>query len=136
MIENTNKLNLSITSTPDNLKCVGEIIDELGLYNKLSQDEVANIELVLGEAISNAIMHGNKCNSNKVVDVTAFIDESTLKITVKDEGDGFNYNAVPDPTLPENIEKPTGRGVFLMKQFCDYVVFENNGSCVELNFKF
>jgi serine/threonine-protein kinase RsbW len=57
-----------------------------------------------------------------------------IKFTVKDEGQGFNYDNLPDPTAPENIEKPGGRGIFLMKHLSDEVSFRNNGTEVELSF--
>ena len=58
-----------------------------------------------------------------------------VSFTVKDEGSGFNYDSLPDPTNPENIEKPNGRGVFLMRNLADKVSFEDNGSKVILDFK-
>ena len=56
-------------------------------------------------------------------------------LAIKDEGEGFDFNNLPDPTAPENLEKPTGRGVFLMKNLSDLVVFSDNGSVVEIHFK-
>jgi len=62
-------------------------------------------------------------------------DNNTITFKVKDMGSGFDYNNLPDPTAPENIEKVTGRGVFLMKNLADLVVFSDNGSTVEIQFK-
>jgi serine/threonine-protein kinase RsbW len=61
--------------------------------------------------------------------------DNEISFTIKDEGDGFNFNSLPDPTDPENIDKPNGRGVFLMKNLADTVEFENNGSTVKIRFK-
>jgi serine/threonine-protein kinase RsbW len=93
------------------------------------------VELVLGEAINNAITHGNNGDVSKEVVVEIWTEINTLIITVADQGTGFNYYSIPDPTLPENKEKLTGRGVFLMKSLSDLVLFENNGSKVKIHFK-
>jgi serine/threonine-protein kinase RsbW len=129
------KITHTIASSPSNFSELEIILQKLRNSWDLPDDINANVELVLGEAINNAIIHGNKGNAQKNVFVSIEMPNHELCITVADEGPGFNFNTVPDPTLPENIEKPTGRGVFLMKQLADFVVFSNNGSVVELRFK-
>ena len=62
------------------------------------------------------------------------LEESQIKFIVEDEGTGFDYNNLPDPTLPENISKPGGRGIFLMKNLCDEVSFKKDGRVAELSF--
>ena len=61
-------------------------------------------------------------------------DESTIKFRIEDLGDGFNYANLPDPTSPENLEKPGGRGIFLMRHLADEVDFKEGGRVVELSF--
>jgi serine/threonine-protein kinase RsbW len=86
------------------------------------------------EAVNNSIVHGNKFDINKTVDVSVQISPSEIHIYVKDQGVGFNYEDVPDPTKPENLENVSGRGVFLMKNLADNIFFENKGSHIELVF--
>jgi len=62
------------------------------------------------------------------------VHENNLRFTIEDEGPGFDYDNLPDPTAPENIEKPHGRGVFLMKKLADNCLFEDNGRVVILEF--
>jgi serine/threonine-protein kinase RsbW len=86
------------------------------------------------EAVNNSIVHGNKFDSTKSVEVSVQISDSSIHIYVKDEGPGFKFEDVPDPTKPENIENISGRGVFLMRNLADKINFNNNGSHVELIF--
>ena len=80
------------------------------------------------------MIHGNGADEGKIVNVNMEKSNNIIKFYVKDTGDGFDYNNLPDPTSPENIEKTTGRGVFLMKNLSDLVVFSNNGATVEIQF--
>jgi serine/threonine-protein kinase RsbW len=73
-------------------------------------------------------------NPSKTVTVHFSIAENNLRFTIEDEGPGFDYDNLPDPTAPENIEKPHGRGVFLMKKLADNCAFEDNGRVVILDF--
>ena len=90
--------------------------------------------LAVLEATNNAIVHGNKEVETKKVRVDIAKEKKTLKVVVADEGRGFDYNKIPDPTLLENIEKPNGRGVFLIKNLADKLTFENNGSKIQMIF--
>ena len=102
---------------------------------EVKEDIYGHILVALTEAVNNALQHGNKANPDKNIEVTFRVKSDTLYFTVKDEGSGFNPNTLPDPTDPKNIEKPTGRGIFLMKHLCDNVTFEDNGVKVVLEFK-
>ena len=86
------------------------------------------------EGVNNAIVHGNKLDPEKSVAVACSIDEKNLVFRITDEGPGFDYDNLPDPTAPENIEKPHGRGVFLMRHLADECAFEDDGRIVELTF--
>ena len=129
------KKELKFASDLQNLNIADHIVDTITRGNELKPDIYGNILLSLTEAINNAIVHGNKFNSNKQVTVEFSIDDfNSLIITVQDEGNGFDHNSVPDPTDPENIEKLNGRGVFLIKNLADEVNYLSNGKVVQMKF--
>jgi serine/threonine-protein kinase RsbW len=80
--------------------------------------------------------YGNEGNPNKQIKIAVESDEKKIKFLVTDEGNGFDYNELPDPTDPLNIDKPQGTGIFLMKHLADKVEFNNNGQEVLLTFNF
>ncbi|KPK79758.1 MAG: hypothetical protein AMJ81_12850 [Phycisphaerae bacterium SM23_33] len=90
------------------------------------------IRLALEEALSNAIKHGNRYDPDKSITVEAEIKDDHTAITVADEGEGFDPAAVPDPTADENLEKPSGRGIMLMRAYMDTVQFSKRGNQVSL----
>ncbi|MEN9522713.1 MAG: hypothetical protein RL065_1090 [Bacteroidota bacterium] len=135
MLIETEKITLQIPSSPENFKLIYPFIEQLRANWDINDDLAANIELVLGEAVNNGIIHGNQGDEKKLVSVSAENIANNLVLIISDEGEGFNYNNLPDPTLPENIECPTGRGVFLMNQLADLIIYSNNGSTIEVQFK-
>ena len=86
------------------------------------------IKLSLEEAINNAIRHGNSGDPGKHVTVRVELDDAQMTISVTDEGPGFNPGTVPDPTADENLEKPSGRGIMLMRAYMDDVRFNQRGN--------
>ena len=102
-------------------------------YN-LDEDIYGNIMIAVTEAVNNAIKHGNSGDKSKNVLLSLYLDDNVIKFQIKDEGIGFDYENLPDPTTPENLEKPGGRGIFLMKNLADEVQFKNKGSEVEISF--
>jgi serine/threonine-protein kinase RsbW len=126
---------LIINSVPDNIVLVEAFIDEFRTNNDVSEETYGNMLVAITEAVNNAICHGNKYNSDKMVAVNLFRKKNVITCTVKDEGCGFDYTNLPDPTSPENIENTGGRGVFLMKNLADLVIFSNEGSYVEIHFR-
>jgi serine/threonine-protein kinase RsbW len=102
---------------------------------KINQDFFGNVLVALTEAANNAILHGNGCNPEKKVFINYRMESAMLYFDVIDEGTGFNPEALPDPTDPEYIDRPNGRGVFLMRRLADNVEFEQNGSHVRLGFR-
>jgi len=96
-----------------------------------------NILIAFTEAVNNAINHGNRRNSKKNVYIKLEKETKYFLIYVKDEGEGFNEGDVPDPTLPENLLKQSGRGVFLIKKLADSMLINsnNNGTTVKMGFK-
>ncbi|PSR04685.1 MAG: ATP-binding protein [Bacteroidetes bacterium SW_11_45_7] len=135
MGEATKDYHKTIKSSPDNVSEVEAFIDQLRQEDLIDEQAYGNILISLTEAVNNAILHGNKSDESKNVDITCKLNDNMVSFIVSDEGAGFDFNSLPDPTDPANVEKLTGRGVFLMKQLSDYVIFSNNGSTVELQFK-
>ena len=126
---------ISFESVAENIHIVENLIDEICGTLNVNEEYYGNILISLTEAVNNAMVHGNKLDSQKKVLVTVKSDETSIHFTISDEGPGFDYDNLPDPTAPENIEKPNGRGVFLMKNLADGCNFEENGRIVELEFK-
>ena len=90
-----------------------------------------DIEIALGEALENAIIHGNREDPGKRVYLTCRCTaDGEVTITVQDEGPGFETGTIPDPTAPENRLRTSGRGIYLMKAFMDEVRFEKGGTVV------
>lgn len=119
------------------LKYMGEVellIDTVCEDLKLNEDHYGNILIAVTEAVNNAIVHGNGNNEQKKVKVEVATKADKVTFVVLDEGKGFDFNNLPDPTAPENIEKPDGRGIFLMKNLSDEVDFDLNGSKVSITF--
>ncbi len=123
-----------LSSRIENLRKVEKLVDELSAEFNISSDIYGNILIASLEAANNAILHGNKLDENKLVNILISKEESKLKIKIEDEGDGFDYKNIPDPTAPENIENVNGRGIFLMEKLSDSIEFSRNGATVELEF--
>ncbi len=126
--------SLEISSVPENLRIVEKLIDDISAKHEFESDMYGKVLVAFVEAVNNSIVHGNKSNPDKKVKVQVRSADNKLYITVEDEGPGFNYENIPDPTAPENIENINGRGVFLMNHLSDEVKFYKNGAKVELIF--
>ena len=128
---------LTITSDPHNIAQVESYIEDIRAKYNIADDAYGNILISLTEAANNAILHGNGSDPSKMVEITCTPDArgKSITFTVKDQGKGFDHSNLPDPTAPENIEQPCGRGVFLMMQLADLVVFSNHGSTIEMKFR-
>ncbi|PTN08922.1 ATP-binding protein [Mangrovibacterium marinum] len=94
------------------------------------------VKLGVCESVSNAIGHGNKFDHRKFVTVFAEFTDDALLFEVQDEGAGFDYTNIPDPTAADNLHKEGGRGLFIIQRVVDEVKFKNNGSIIQLKFKF
>ena len=128
---------LIIPSKIENLRKVEKAVDELSSTNNFHSDLYGNILIATLEAANNAILHGNKQDESKMVEISFNINEDNteLVISVIDQGTGFDYNNIPDPTAPENIENISGRGIFLMEKLSDGIEFFDDGKHVEITFK-
>ncbi|MCW3126296.1 MAG: ATP-binding region ATPase domain protein [Bacteroidetes bacterium] len=128
---------LTITSDPNNIAQVETFVEDIRAKYNIADDAFGNILISLTEAANNAIIHGNGSDISKTVEITVTPDErgKNLTFSVKDQGKGFDYSNLADPTAPENLDQPCGRGVFLMMQLADLVVFSDKGSTVEMKFR-
>jgi serine/threonine-protein kinase RsbW len=91
-----------------------------------------NLRVGVAEALANAMIYGNRRDTTKRVHVEVEIGSERLSILVRDEGNGFDPSQVPDPRLPENLERPGGRGIFLIRELMDEVDYIDCGNCVKL----
>ncbi|MBK8289853.1 MAG: ATP-binding protein [Flammeovirgaceae bacterium] len=129
-----NNIRIDIPSISDNIRMIESFIDNAKDKYHLNDDIYGNIMIAVTEAVNNAIKHGNKGDSAKNVSLVLSLQEGMIKFRVEDEGIGFDFHDLPDPTAPENLEKPGGRGIFLMKHLADEVDFSQLGKVVELSF--
>ncbi len=118
----------------ENIRMIESFIDNAREKFHLDDDIYGNIMIAVTEAVNNAIKHGSHSDSSRNVNLSLLVDGTTLKFRVEDQGPGFDYMHLPDPTSPENLEKPGGRGIFLMKHLADEVLFLDGGRVVELSF--
>lgn len=125
---------VNISSKLENLREIEKIIDEIASDYNLNTEIYGNVLIASLEAVNNAIMHGNKQDDKKEVAVGFEFGKDKLKVKVKDQGTGFDYENIPDPTAPENLENINGRGIFLMQKLSDKINFFDNGAVVELIF--
>jgi serine/threonine-protein kinase RsbW len=128
------KYHLEIESDPNNLITVEEFVNYFCKDVNLPDDKLANVFLAVTEATTNAIIHANKCDINKIVTIDAYVENSKLIIKIKDEGEGFEPGNIPDPTEPENLLKDSGRGIYLMRVYMDDMEYRRTPSGMELVF--
>lgn len=125
---------LIIKSEIKNISLVEKLVDDVSVNFNLSSDLYGKVLLAVVEAANNSIVHGNKMDETKNVTIEYQISDKYLEFLIKDEGSGFDYTSIPDPTLPENLEKTHGRGLFLIENLADEVKYENEGSSIRLFF--
>jgi serine/threonine-protein kinase RsbW len=101
---------------------VAEFLSRAGV----SEDVIFGIDMAVREAVTNAVLHGNKLDETKFADVTLKTSAGCFEITVHDQGQGFDPANIPDPTAEENILKTSGRGIFFMRNFMDEVEWTTN----------
>jgi serine/threonine-protein kinase RsbW len=129
-----NTISIQIPSILENIRMIESFIDNAKEKFELDDDIYGNIMIAVTEAVNNAIKHGNAGDRTKNVSLSLSLKESMIQFLIKDEGQGFDYENLPDPTSPENLEKIGGRGIFLMKHLSDEVQFREKGKIVELSF--
>lgn len=128
------KKNLRIKSSIASIRIVERAIDEATSEIDVSQDCYGKILVSTLEAVNNAIIHGNKLNPEKYVDIEMLLENNQFKVKISDQGSGFKPDKVPDPTTPENIQELNGRGVFLMSRLADNIEYNSIGNEVTMTF--
>lgn len=126
---------ITMGSDPKNIHRVEEFLLNMNSALHIDDEKFGSLLVVVTEAVNNAIIHGNKRNPSKKVVVTCSRRGKVLVIKVKDEGKGFDPDAVPNPIHEENLLRETGRGVFLMRQLMEKVSYNANGNEVTMTMK-
>jgi serine/threonine-protein kinase RsbW len=126
---------VTLSSTPASITDVESLIDVACAELALSEDVYGNILIAVTEGVNNAIIHGNKLDASLTVHVGVHNNEEWVCFSITDRGTGFDPEAIPDPTAPENLLKENGRGIFLMKNLADEVSFDENGTVVNVCFR-
>lgn len=91
-----------------------------------------NFRVGVAEALANAMMYGNDRDPGKLVRLEAWVSRARIRVRITDEGSGFDPEALPDPTLPQNRSRAHGRGVYLINELMDEVTFNEEGNSVEM----
>ncbi len=134
-VQTSELYTLQLPSKYESITQLETLIEEVADKYQVSEDTFANMMTCLNEAVINAILHGNKLDPDKTVIVNADVEPKRIIWTISDEGPGFDYNDLPDPTAPDRLEELTGRGVFILKHLADQCIFNSSGNEVELHFK-
>ena len=116
--------HLVVSSRVENIELVQVVLkDALG---GLTLDEETRhwIDIAVREAMANAIKHGNQGDPEKTIEVDLGLDDGALTIRIEDQGEGFDPSSVADPLAPENLLRPSGRGIFYMKSFMDAIEYD------------
>ena len=123
---------ITIASDTSEGQAVQERIIGILEEQSYSPHDVFGVRLALEEALVNAIKHGNGMDPDKTVRISCNIQDDKVRIEIEDQGAGFQMEDVPDPTLDENLERPCGRGIMLIKAFMNVVEYNEVGNCVVL----
>lgn len=128
------QVKIQIPSLVENIRVVESFIDNSKDTFHIEDDIYGNIMVAVTEAVNNAIRHGNKFDKDKNVYLSLYVNQDRVRFEVEDEGPGFDYTNLIDPTAPENLENPGGRGIFLIRHLADEVKFHKDGRNVQLTF--
>jgi len=125
-------IDLVIPSELGEVRRIQSDVKEALAAAHFDERDLFSVELALEEALVNAIKHGNQLDAEKMVRVRYTIDDIAFNIRIEDEGDGFCVDDVPDPTLPENITKPCGRGLLMIRSFMTEVSYHGRGNVITM----
>lgn len=128
----TDRMDFTIASDPTEARPVQESVEAALRRHAFTDHEIFGIKLALEEALVNAIKHGNQLDRAKKVHVHCHVDGVRVDIAVTDEGTGFDPEDVPDPTAVENLERPCGRGLMLMRHYMSEISYNDRGNSVTL----
>ena len=125
---------LVLESEMNSISQVEKLIDAQAQMLNIDDEVYGKYMLSVVECVNNAIVHGNKMDKNKKVTMHYHISNTKIEVIVFDEGDGFDPDSLPDPTVEENLERDCGRGIFLMRHLSDELEFANNGRTITMKF--
>ena len=120
-----NEIEVIIGSALDNLDLIQTLTDCITDFMTFDADSAHWIGMSVRESVTNAIQHGNKLDLSKKVDICFEVEPDRLSIFVRDQGNGFQADKVPNPLDPDNLLKPSGRGIFYIRTFMDEVEFRS-----------
>jgi len=118
------EIRLDLPSRLEELELVDRLVEALLEHIGVEEAMRSHLTLAVREAAANAVFHGNRLDSGKRTTIVLLVERRDLRVQVIDEGSGFDPSTVPDPLAPENLLKPSGRGLLLMRNFMDEVEFE------------
>lgn len=116
--------SLIFPSRVEYIEKVEALTEKACAHAKFSEDERDSMAIAVTEAVNNAILHGNKKNPDKNVHVDIMATADTVRVVIRDEGDGFNPQKIDNPLEPQNLLKESGRGVFIVRSLMDEVSFD------------
>lgn len=119
MNKDITKENFILKSDKAEISTIENLISQFNKIARIPEEKIINFQIAVSEALINAIVHGNKEDINKSVFVSIECKENYFKIAIKDQGSGFDYKKIPDPTKEENLFKEHGRGIFIMNTLVD-----------------
>lgn len=118
----TETVDQFLDSTLESVDSAEEIAVQVAQNAGFEEDDLNKIAMAVRESMVNAVVHGNRYNSRKRVHLSVSKEPDRLLVKVGDEGDGFDYEHLPDPLAEENLLRNSGRGIFLMRAFMDEFV--------------
>ncbi|MFN8396878.1 MAG: ATP-binding protein [Bacteroidia bacterium] len=126
---------LEISSDPERIHEVEQFIEEIRDHLGFKDDVYGNVMIAVTEAVNNSILHGNRGDDSKTVRIQcSSLNPYRIMMAIEDQGIGFDPEALPDPTAPENVMRESGRGVFLMRTLSNAIRFHDQGRRVEMEF--
>ena len=121
-----------VSSTPSAIADVYKLILPSLEASNFSEEDIFAVHLALEEAFVNAVKHGNKMEPSKAVRVDFAVESDRIEISMTDEGEGFDPEVIPDPRYGDNLYKPAGRGMLLIRSFMDVVEYSKQGTSVRM----
>lgn len=118
------KFSLVVSSQVENIEKVEALAEKAATHARFSEDEKDSLAIAVTEAANNAILHGNKKNPEKKVHINIVATNGSVRVVIRDEGDGFNPQKIGNPLEPENLLKESGRGIFIVRSLMDEVSFD------------
>jgi len=134
MTRKQQKINITIPSKIEELNRIEEISEEIAEKMGMNEDEEDNLCIAITEVVGNAIVHGNRKDPKKKVQIEFRLEKDKVTISVKDEGEGFEIDKLSNPLEPENIMKDSGRGIFILKTLMDDVSFDFSSEGTRVTF--